>query len=434
MTNIQNISGWGHYPVIQGRVDPVLGAGNVERLIKNGFSGIPRGLGRSYGDSAIAPEVLGALPLDHILEFDSVNGVITCGSGVSLSRILQVVVPKGWFLAVSPGTKYVTVGGAIASDVHGKSHVKAGSFSDHLVEFTMVDAQGQVRRVLPGSEEFKATCGGMGLTGFIVKATFRLKKIESAYIANRTLKAKNLEEVFGYFDAYEDATYSVAWIDCIAKGKSLGRSILDLGEDARDGRFAVGPEEKISVPVNAPNLLLNRFSMGLFNVLYYHKTIRKDSQRVVHYNPYFYPLDAIGHWYRLYGKSGFTQYQFVLPREAGLEGMTKVLEKITDFGRGSFLAVLKAFGKGNENYLSFPMEGYTLALDFKITPGLFEFLDTLDAIVVDYGGRVYLTKDVRMQQNTFRRSYPLWEKFKAFREQTGADKVFHSLQSERLGL
>jgi FAD/FMN-containing dehydrogenase len=405
---------------------------------------VARGLGRSYGDSALANSLISTQSLDHFLAFDEVTGILNCAAGVSFAEILNLLVPKGWFLPVTPGTQFVTVGGAIASDVHGKNHHLEGSFSAHLISLKLCIASGEILEcsVTQHRELFLATCGGMGLTGIILETRFQLLAIETAYIQETTWKTSNLAETLALFDEFQQTTYSVAWIDCLSTGKHLGRSLLMLGEHTKEAELPddslanleIAKSSKLSIPVDMPNALLNSYSVKAFNALYYNKVRQKQTQRQVHYAPFFYPLDSIQNWNRLYGKQGFTQYQFVLPKTAGLEGMTEILKKIAASKRGSFLAVLKAFGKGNENYLSFPMEGYTLALDFKIDSSLFAFLDELDRIVLDYGGRLYLTKDARMSEATFKQSYPLWEQFQSVRHQYGAEKLFNSLQSQRLGL
>ncbi|WP_373019796.1 FAD-binding protein [Thiomicrorhabdus sp.] len=432
------LSGWGQYPITHSESWVVHSKRKVSELLAEAKTNhlIPRGLGRSYGDSALASHVLQTQHLNHFVEFDPVNGEITCAAGVSFAELLEIFVPRGWFLPVTPGTKFVSVGGAIASDVHGKNHHLDGCFSQHVSAIRLALASGEVIVCSPTehSELFHATCGGMGLTGIILQATFRLLPIESAIIEERSYKTKNLAETLELFAEHETCTYSVAWIDCLSTGTKLGRSLLMLGEHATQGELEAHKNSKLNVPLNMPNMLLNRYSIQAFNTLYYHKQTQSHAQREVHYEPYFYPLDGIQNWNRLYGKNGFTQYQFVLPKEAGLEGMTRILQEIAKSKRGSFLAVLKAFGPANENYLSFPIEGYTLALDFKIDAALFPFLDELDRIVLDYGGRLYLTKDARMSEATFKQSYPLWETFQEIRSRYGADKVFNSLQSQRLGL
>ena len=400
------------------------------------FRAIPRGAGRSYGDSALAPNTISSRLLNHITHFDEHTGTIRCGAGVTLAELLDLFVPRGWFLHSTPGTKLISVGGAIASDVHGKSHHREGCFSNHVGELTLMLGDGETvtcsRDTHP--ELFHATCGGMGLTGVILDATFRMRPVKSSYISETTYKAANLDEALTLIEANEGTTYSVAWIDCLSTGGRLGRSLLMIGDFVDDGRLDLKRGKPLSVPFDMPGFLLNRYSVTAFNALYYHRVRERRSERIVHFEPFFYPLDSIHDWNRVYGKGGFTQYQFVIPREAGKAGMTSVLNRIAESKRGSFLAVLKAFGKGNDNYLSFPMEGYTLALDFKIDPGLFPFLEELDRIVLDHGGRLYLSKDVRMSESTFKRGYPRWEKFQEVRRRYGADRAFRSLQSDRLGL
>lgn len=430
------LTSWGKYPNVEAVLFFAKTFADMKHCLHASDNIIPRGLGRSYGDSALAQNVLCTTSLDHFMAFDETQGILTCEAGVSFSTILELIVPKGWFLPVTPGTKFITVGGAIASDVHGKNHHLDGCFSQHLMSFQLMLADGSIvecsRTLRP--ELFHATCGGMGLTGIILSATFSLKKIESAYIYETILRAENLQEAFELFEKHHASSYSVAWIDCLSTGKSLGRSLVMLGEHTKEGGLFINRNKKLTIPCNMPTWLLNQHSIAAFNAVYFHKQQLKQFSHAVHYDKFFYPLDGLNHWNRLYGKNGFTQYQFVLPKAAGLMGMTEVLKKITASRRGSFLSVLKECGPQNKNYLSFPVEGYSLALDFKIEPGLFELLEDLDNIVLSYGGRVYLTKDVRMSETTCKQSYPQWQEFDTVRKRYGADKKFQSLQSKRLGL
>lgn len=431
------LTSWGKYPIIDSTVvTPSSSAEFAEWAVAGKVPCIARGAGRSYGDSALAPTVLSSRFLDHILDFDDQTGVLRCEAGVTLAELLEVFVPRGWFIASTPGTKLITVGGAVASDVHGKSHHSEGCFSQQVIAMTLLLGDGQVIEANRQShpELFQATCGGMGLTGVILEVTFKLRPIQSAYLRETTFKAANLEESLSLIEEYESTTYSVAWIDCVATGDSLGRSLLMVGEFCDDGRLDLPKTKALSVPVDFPGFTLNRHTVAAFNALYYHRLRQAKTERVVHFEPFFYPLDSVHQWNRIYGKGGFTQYQFVLPKNSGRPGVGEILKRIADSKRASFLAVLKAFGKANANYLSFPMAGYTLALDFKIDPGLFAFLDELDRIVLDYGGRLYLSKDVRMSESTFKLGYPQWEKFKEIRRNYGAETVFRSLQSDRLGL
>lgn len=414
----------------------------VEKQLKSATEGcIARGMARSYGDSALASSVVNTHYIDHFLAFDTDKGVISCEAGVTLSDILKIIVPQGWFLPVTPGTQHVSLGGAIASDVHGKNHHLEGCFSEFVQHFDLYTPLYGVIQVSRENhrELFLATCGGMGLTGIILSATLQLKKIESSWIDQTTTQCPNLETAFAVFNEQKDAPYSVAWIDCCAKGKRLGRSLVMTGAHRKESsapasRFIPGHKPYFTVPFQLPSYVLNPISIGLFNTFYYHKASSTAKTQRVHYQPFFYPLDGIAHWNRIYGKNGFLQYQFVLPIETGLKGMEDLLSRIAATGRGSFLAVLKAFGPANDNYLSFPIEGFTLALDFKFSPDLLPFLEELDQRVLQYGGRIYLTKDARMSECVFKQSYTNWEKFQNIRAQYGCDQTFASLQSKRLGL
>jgi FAD/FMN-containing dehydrogenase len=427
------ISGWGRYPSVEAEL---ITPAQLEDLALAGVNCIARGMGRSYGDSALADTIISTQHLEHLISFNEKSGELRCAGGTTLDEILRVFVTKGWFLSVTPGTKFVSVGGAIASDVHGKNHHKVGSFCDHVTSIELLLASGEIVNCSPteNSALFYATCGGMGLTGIILSATVKLIPIKSTRIRQQTLKAANLKEVFELFEASRKTTYSVAWIDCLATGNSLGRSLLYLGEHAEDGHFEMPNGRDKSIPFDMPGMLLNRYTIQAFNTLYYHKVCDRVSNQSVHYEPYFYPLDSLHHWNRLYGRDGFLQYQFVIPKRAGLEGMSKILKRISASKKGSFLAVLKELGRQNKNLLSFPIEGYTLALDFKWEPDLLQLLDELDQIVLEYGGRIYLTKDARMSEATFKQSYPRWEQFMQIRHKYGATEHFNSLQSKRLGL
>lgn len=406
---------------------------------------ISRGLGRSYGDASLAERIITTLRSNRMLVFDQEKGIIRCESGTSLSDILEVIVPKGWFLPVTPGTKYVTVGGAIAADVHGKNHHMEGTFTDHVVSMDVALADGSICTCSreTNSDLFHAVCGGMGLTGVILNATFSLKKIETAYIRQDTLKAHNLDEVMDMFEENRGYTYSVAWIDCLAAGVRSGRSIVMLGEHARreeiGGKAASSPlrpveKRKLNVPFSFPSFALNRLSVSAFNFLYYNKSHGLQRRDIIDYDSFFYPLDAIHNWNRIYGRRGFTQYQCVFPKDMSRKALKILLEKINESGVVPFLAVLKLFGKRNNNVLSFPMEGYTLAVDFPITSPLFKFLEELDQVVLAHGGRLYLAKDARMSEGMFKKSYEDAGKFRELKHRFDPANKFRSLQSGRLGI
>lgn len=429
------LSGWGRFPIIQSKFFHLKASSQLSKRLAHQFRGIAFGMGRSYGDSALAEHVIFTQTYNHFLGFDSERGLLRVQAGTTLKEMLEVIVPKGWFLPVTPGTQFVTFGGAIASDIHGKNHHKEGSFCDYVNWYRLMLPSGDIVTCSPteNTDLFRATNGGMGLTGVILDGELRLKPIQSTFIDMTTIKARDLDDILALFDEHIGFTYSVAWIDTLARGKHIGRSVLMLGEHSADGGLSLPEPQEKSLPIDFPNFALNSTTVSLFNTLYYNKNFNKQSQQRVPYRPYFYPLDAILHWNKMYGRRGFTQYQFVIPKSAHAT-LSKILDEIAKAKSASFLAVLKLFGKGNENWLSFPKEGYTLALDFPIRDGIFELLKRLDKLVLDAGGRLYLTKDATMSQAMFQAGYPNWRKFVELRKAIGADKVFSSLQSERLGL
>jgi decaprenylphospho-beta-D-ribofuranose 2-oxidase len=434
------ISNWNNYPVVEADeisfdYDPELS----EKL--NGSATIPHGNGRCYGDASLSACVINTLRFDKILSFDIDQGIITCQSGLLLSDLLQVIVPRGWFLPVTPGTKFITIGGAVASDVHGKNHHVDGSFSRHVRTITVLTGIGKMTCDREHHADlFWATCGGLGLTGVILEVTFQLKKIETSFMRQKQIKAENLDEVMVLFAEYSDYTYSVAWIDCLKTGARSGRSILILGEHASllevprtKTRLVAKEKSLLSVPFNLPSFFLNEWSVKAFNAMYYAKNYSKVMDGHIHYDGFFYPLDSVLHWNRIYGRRGFVQYQCVLPLKSSREGLQKILQRINKMGMGSFLAVLKLFGE-QDNLISFPMEGYTLALDFPMKAGLMRFLDDLDEVVADYGGRIYLSKDARMKKEVFWETYPHAEHFKLVLRKYDPANRFVSNLSKRLML
>lgn len=401
----QEVANWGNFPVVEKEMKSEDSLSKIIDFVKNHNEIIARGNGRCYGDSALSEHIFSTKRLNKFISFDRLNGVIECESGVLLSQVLEVIVPQGYFLFVTPGTKFVTVGGAIASDVHGKNHHAEGCFSEYVLEFSLLNERGEVLKCSrdENQEKFWATIGGMGLTGIILSAKFKLKNIETSYIYQESIKADNLDEIFRLFEESESWTYNVAWIDCLQKDKNLGRSILMRGEHAFKHQISQKQQQNPlelkkginpSVPFYFPGFVLNNLTVKLFNLLYFNKQRKKTVKNFVHYESFFYPLDIVNDWNKIYGKKGFIQYQMVIPKEKGKEGMKKILETIAKSGNGSFLAVLKLFGKNNpEAYNSFPQEGYTLALDFKVNSKLKKLVAQLDSIVEEYGGRIYLTKD-----------------------------------------
>jgi len=427
-----NLLSWGLYPHYQNKKILIRSTSALKEALEHHKAIIPFGNGRSYGDSAINDSIAYLRPLDNIIHFDSINGIIHCQSGVLLKNILDICIPSGWFLKITPGTKLVTVGGAIASDVHGKNHHIEGCFSESLIEFNIMLSNGEIVNCNSNDELFLATCGGMGLTGIIIDAKISLKRIKSTNINQTTIKTKNLMETFEAFENFKTSPYSVAWIDCLATKKNIGKCILMVGDFSNDGIIEIPQKRKFAIPFTFPSFVLNKLTVQAFNWLYYFKAPNGVSRNTVSFESFFYPLDGISNWNRIYGKNGFTQYQFILPLEHSYSGLLQILNEISDSGMGSFLAVLKLYSKENKNYLSFPMEGYSLALDFKIEDGLFELLDRLDTIVLKHHGRIYLSKDVRVTKETFEKGYPMIEKFRKFRKDNKSDLKFNSLQSMRV--
>ena len=438
------LANWGNYPVVDAEMVDFSNVSELSRLAERFEESIPRGLGRCYGDASLAPRIISTHRLQRVLAFDEETGTLTCEAGVSFEDLLKVFVPRGWFPPVTPGTKHVTVGGAIAADIHGKNHHKEGSFSNHLERIELFLSGGSVtscsRETNP--ELFWATCGGMGLTGMILNATFRLKKIETGFIDRTTYKARDLDEAMDLIARTAEATYSVAWVDCLARGRKLGRSLLFLGEHAARERLggtqsrnplAVHGKKRLSVPFFLPSFVLNGLSIKLFNALYFHAHRTGKKTDLVHYDPFFYPLDGVGSWNKIYGRRGMMQYQLVLPLENSRAGLEAILKTIADQGDASFLAVLKLFGK-QEGLLSFPMEGYTLALDFPVKTRVFALMSKLDKLVVENGGRIYLAKDARLDRDRFFESYPQAREFMARKEAADPKRGWASFQSKRLGL
>lgn len=435
--------GWGRYPKTTAElIEPADSQALQQRIAsaKRSAPCIGRGGGRSYGDSALAAQLVTTRFLDSFLSLDAERRTLRCGAGTSLGDILRVCIPRGLFLPVLPGTSAVSVGGAIAADVHGKNHHVDGSFCSHVEQLSLVLASGEAITCSPkeNSELFHATCGGMGLTGIIVDATLSLAAIENSAIDQRSLVARNLAECFEHIEANGDSKYSVAWLDCLASGDSLGRSVVYLGEHAaaknRKRERTVRERSSPSIPFSTPSFLLNKTTMLFFNAGYFAMQKRKKSSARLDYGSYFFPLDSLSNWNRLYGSAGFLQYQFLIPSEGAFEAITSVLERVSEAGKGSFLTVLKKFGEQNQNLLSFPKLGYTLTLDFKNEPALFPLLDELDRIVLDHGGRLYLAKDARMSEQVFKASYPNWERFMTLKQKYDPQNRFASLQSSRLGL
>ncbi len=441
----RKISGWGHYPVQEGYVYRPETERDVRDLLLSGKQRnyIPYGLGRSYGDTPLNENegIVLTHQLNRFISFDKGSGILLCEGGVTLADIIETFLPRGFFLPVTPGTKYVTVAGAIANDVHGKNHHVDGTFSNFVIQFDLLVASGEL--VTCSREEntdlFWATIGGIGLTGIIVTAAFRLIKVDTAFYNVRHMKAPNIDAALRLFSDSDKAfQYSVAWIDCLSRGKSLGRSVLMqanhamLADIKQKQPLEIKEKLKLGIPFNLPAFTLNNMSITVFNHFYYH--IHKNVNKLVDYDSFFYPLDSILNWNRLYGKKGFVQYQAVFPKE-GIQGIVQMLERLSSAKRTSFLAVLKSSGEQGEGLLSFPTKGYTLAVDIPIKDeSLFPFLQDLNDLVVKYGGRVYLAKDSVLSRDHFVQMYPRLNRFKEIINQIDPNHVFSSSMGLRLGI
>ena len=438
------LSGWGRYPVIDVRMSAPRDIQDIVAQIQRG-NAIARGGGRAYGDSGISrTNTLHMKHFNRMLEFDATSGQLVVEAGVVLGDIIHAFLPRGWFPMVTPGTKFVTVGGMIAADVHGKNHHKDGSFGAFIDWIDIVDAAGEIKRCAPNENEdlFQWTIGGMGLTGVIVRAAIRLRRVDTAWIKQKTLVANNIDHAIDIFEATLDATYSVAWIDCLQSGSQTGRSLVFLGEhaaivdlpDAQQKRPLFShPKRKLHIPFNFPDWALNNVAVRAFNALYFKKGQSDAADQLVNWDSYFYPLDAILGWTRIYGKRGFGQFQCVIPLDRSKDGMTALLSEISHSGAGSFLAVLKRFGAQDSKF-SFPMEGYTLALDFPINKKTLALMQRLDQITLDHGGRFYLAKDSRMSSDVFLQSDARAAEYMQYRAAHDMVSSFRSAQSERLGI
>jgi decaprenylphospho-beta-D-ribofuranose 2-oxidase len=436
---LEKIGGWGRHPVREGRVV------RPERLMLPGGAVplLPRGLGRAYGDAAVPASAEGLVietaRADRILDFDPASGLLTCEAGLSLAEILRVFLPRGWFLPVTPGTKFVTVGGCVATDVHGKNHHRDGSFGGFVERLRLRVADGRLVDCGPRVERelFLSTVGGMGLTGLIVEVTFRLRRVESPWMVLDAKPVEGLDEMLdGLRASARDWTYTVGWIDGLARGRALGRGVLMRGRHAsqrESGGRRPRPRRALRVPWDAPEWLLNPAFMRLFNRLYHarHGTMREPG--LVSCEQFFYPLDALHEWNRLYGARGFLQYQCALPRAAGTAPVRALLAMLAAREAASFLAVIKDFGPDAEAYLSFPLPGTTLSLDLPYRgPDTEALVHELNRTVIQAGGRIYLAKDAVTRAEDFALMMPRLDQWKALRDRWDPDRRFRSAQSVRL--
>jgi FAD/FMN-containing dehydrogenase len=438
--SITKLGGWGRYPVQSCELE------RPERyrdLRPSSARLIVRGQGRSYGDAALNENgrVLLTERINRLLDFDMEQGVLHAEAGVTLADLLEIIVPHGWFLPVTPGTKFVSLGGCVAADVHGKNHHRDGSFGKHVLGLELILASGERIWCSPAenSEQFWATVGGMGLTGIIGEVQLKLQPVANAWMSVRHRAASNLERLFELLqDPQLDDHYAVAWLDSLATGKGLGRGIAMFAHHAEAGEvpaglLPAGAGRGWDLPFDLPRWVMNRQSISAFNDRYYRRQAAKREPFFSGHDAYFYPLDSIGHWNRLYGKHGFVQYQCVLPEASAHDGIAQLLEALARSGPASFLAVLKRLGAEGSGLLSFPLAGYTLALDLPVRDHeLFALLDALDEIVIRHGGRVYLAKDARLSAQSFRAMYPGYEQWLRVKNSIDPENKFSSSLSRRL--
>lgn len=438
------LSGWGRFPRIDCAVRRPRGEEELRTLLRQGRLAL-RGNGRAYGDSAMsATNTADMRGFGRMLAFAPDAGRVTAEAGVLLSDVIRTFLPRGWFPPVTPGTKFVTVGGMIAADVHGKNHHKVGTFGNFVDWIDVMGPDGVVRRCSRSENPdlFGWTVGGMGLTGAILRAAFRLQPVETGWIRQTTVPAPDLDAAMDAFERSLSTTYSVAWIDCLTSGPELGRSLVYLGEHATRGELGRREElaphgslhgRTLAVPFDAPSGLLNGVTVRAFNSLYYRNGRRGPATKLVDWDRYFYPLDRVLGWNRIYGRRGFAQFQCALPLDRSRDGLRALLGATSRAGTGSFLAVLKRFG-AQDSPISFPMAGYTLALDFPVRRKTLALMADLDRIAIEHGGRFYLAKDSRMSAETLTASDARIADFAAMRRTTGSTRTFSSAQSERLAL
>ncbi|MEM6954625.1 MAG: FAD-binding oxidoreductase [Myxococcota bacterium] len=440
------LAGWGNYPRVECDLRKPTSRKATATEVENSRSAIARGLGRSYGDPAVSERgvVLDCTGLDRYLDFDEASGLLTCEAGTSLEALLRDFGPRGFLPMITPGTKFVTVGGCIANDVHGKAHHIDGCFSRCTESFRILLASGEVVNAsrTEHADLFWANFGGMGLLGVILDATIRLRRVETTYFRQQAVSVPHLDALLDALDEYHHLPYSVAWVDSLATGRRLGRGVLTVGEHAlmddlsparQRAPLAVSDPSPLVLPFEMPSGALNAGTIRILNFVL--DQVQRHGAAIAHYEKFFYPLDFVGEWNRGYGKKGFTQYQFVIPMEDGRRNIRTLLETIASSGQAPFLNVLKRFGPEEaETSLSFPFEGYTFAIDFPVRRGLEDLLKKLDERVVQMGGRIYLGKDAFVDAAMLARMYPRLDRWREVKARYDPNGRFASSLSRRVGL
>ena len=433
---------WGRYPKYNAKVIPLNWQGDFPRVAEGLHIGgaLPVGMGRSYGDVCLLEggNLLLTTGMNRLIDFDPATGLLTAEAGITLAQILDFAVPRGFFLPVTPGTKYVTLGGAIANDIHGKNHEVAGSFGCHVPSFELVRSDG-TRRLCSATENpdwFAATIGGMGLTGVITWAQLRLKPIVSRMIDYEGIQFHGIDEFLDLKQQYRHVEYNVSWVDCVSTGRNFARGIFMPGDHSRvPAKLKPSPEPKLVFPFDAPGFALNRTTVSMFNSVFFHKQLKPRVKTLQDYEPFFYPLDKVLHWNRLYGKQGLLQFQYAIPWADAKEGTIAILHEIAKSGLASFLAVLKAFGDiPSLGMMSFPQAGIMFALDFPIKPGIsFPLMQRLGDMTREFGGRLYPAKDAAMTASQFQAFYPQWQRFAEYRDPMLTSSFWERVTAESTG-
>ena len=430
---------WGRYPTHSGKIVPLNWQGDFPTVAQGMHNGaLPVGMGRSYGDVCLLKggNLLLTTGMNRLLSFDPTTGLLTAEAGITLAQILDFAVPHGYFLPVTPGTKYVTLGGAIANDIHGKNHHVAGTFGSHVTQFGLVRSEGTSMVCSPteNSDWYSATIGGMGLTGVIAWAALRLRPIVSRMIDYEGIQFHGIDEFLDLTKQSQHIEYTVSWVDCVSTGKNFARGVFMQGNHSIvSGELKPSPEPKLVFPFDAPGFALNQFTVSAFNTVFFHKQMKPRVRALHDYEPFFYPLDKVLHWNRLYGKSGLLQFQYAIPWEHAREGTIAILREVAKSGLASFLAVLKAFGDvPSPGMMSFPQPGITLALDFPIKPNVsFPLFERLADMTLDFGGRLYPAKDAAMTAAQFQAFYPQWEHFARYRDPMFTSSFWERVTGDR---
>ena len=415
---------WGRYPLYPATLRQLHWQGDFPHMVQGLHGGLlPVGMGRSYGDVCLLDEgtLLQTPSMDRLLSFDPETGILTAEAGITLAQILEFAVPRGYFLPVTPGTKYVTLGGAIANDIHGKNHHVAGTFGNHVTQFELVRSDGTRFRCSPleNPDFFSATIGGMGLTGIITWAQLRLKPIVTRKVDYQGIQFHGIDEFLDLTERSQHIEYTVSWVDVNSTGKNFCRGIFMQGDHSQvPGPLKPSAPPKLVFPMELPGWALNSTTVGLFNTMFFNKQIKSRVTALQDYEPFFYPLDAVLKWNKMYGKRGLLQFQYAIPWQNARQGTVAILREVAKSGLASFLAVLKAFGDvPSPGMMSFPQPGITLALDFPIKPDVsFALFDRLAEMTHEFGGRLYPAKDARMTPTQYQAFYPQWERFARYKD------------------